>query len=264
MIVDASFTSPRWHNGTPLTISHPLTELKSPQPVAIACSINDWFKDEAQDNEEYDDLKDGPARFAGLAGRVGVVLARTAKAGSRYIAYSSDVGEAFRPLVSPMFVKASYGIALAYIATDVGLAVYGEHKRSLGKEDYNNRVGRAGVETATFQFFASLVVPSLIIHTAVHQAQNVAKKGKGNLARYGPTALGLAIIPTLPFTIDSPIEHFIEEGFEKLWPIEGYGHHSPAHEMAPDEVASDDAVEEKEKKKVATEKETAATAKKNE
>ena len=55
-----------------------------------------------------------------------------------------------------------------------------------------------------------------------------------------------------------------EEGFEKLWPIEGYGHHSPAHEMAPDEVASDDAVEEKEKKKVATEKETAATAKKNE
>ena len=68
MIVDASFTSPRWHNGTPLTISHPLTELKSPQPVAIACSINDWFKDEAQDNEEYDDLKDGPARFAGLMG----------------------------------------------------------------------------------------------------------------------------------------------------------------------------------------------------
>ena len=46
-----------------------------------------------------------------------------------------------------------------------------------------------------------------------------------------PKALGLAIIPTLPFTIDSPIEHFIEEAFEVLWPIPNYGHHSPAHEM---------------------------------
>jgi fission process protein 1 len=190
--------------------------------------MNDWFKDEAQDNEDYNDLQDGPARFLGLVGRAGVVLARTAKAGSRYIAYSSDIGEAFRPLVSPTFVKASYGVALAYIATDIGLAVYGEHNRSLEKEDYNNRVARAGVETFTFQFLASLVVPSLIIHTAVHQAQNAAKKASGNLARYGPTALGLAIIPTLPFTIDSPIEHFIEEGFEKMWPIEGYGHHSGA------------------------------------
>ena len=228
---------PRWTLG-PLTISHaPLTLAHHPsQPRPIACSINDWFKDEAEDNEEENPLQDGPARFFGLMGRVGLVLARTAKAGSRYIAYSSDVGEAFRPLVSPTFVKASYGVALAYIATDVGLAIYGEHTRSLDKEDYNHRVGRAGVETATFQLFASLIVPSLIIHTAVHQAQNAAKNGKGNLARYGPTALGLAIIPTLPFTIDSPIEHFIEEGFEMIWPIEGYGQHSPAHEMDPVEA----------------------------
>jgi fission process protein 1 len=246
-----SFTLPRWQKGTPLTISHPLTELKSPRP--IACSINDWFKDEANDNEDYDDLKDGPARFAGLMGRVGLVLARTAKAGSRYIAYSSDVGEAFRPLVSPTFVKASYGVAIAYIATDVGLSVYKEHNESLEKEDYNNRVGRAGVETLTFQLFASLLVPSLIIHTAVHQAQNMAKKSTGNLARYGPTALGLAIIPTLPFTIDSPIEHFIEEGFDKMWHIDGYGHHTEAttgaavdeEEAAPAKVVDEDAAKKK-------------------
>ena len=163
----------------------PLRSSSNPRPMAT--SINDWFKDEAQDNEEFNDLQDGPARFLGLLGRVGVVLARTAKAGSRYIAYSSDVGEAFRPLVSPNFVRASYGVALAYIATDIGLAVYGEHNRSLEKVDYNTRVARAGVETFTFQFCASLVVPSLIIHTAVHQAQNAAKRGTGNLARYGPT-----------------------------------------------------------------------------
>ena len=227
--------SARW-NSPFLTLPHPNINLATfqRQPRPIACSINDWFADESEDGEEKNDLQDGPARFLGLLGRVGVVLARTAKAGSRYIAYSSDVGEAFRPLVTPNFVRASYGVAIAYIATDVGLAIYGEHNRSLEKEDYNNRVGRAGVETATFQLFASLLVPSLIIHTAVHQAQNAAKKGSGNLARYGPTALGLAIIPTLPFTIDSPIEYCIEEAFEKVWHIDDYGHHSPAHEMTPE------------------------------
>jgi fission process protein 1 len=187
--------------------------------------------------EPENELQDGPARFLGLAGRVGVVLARTAKAGSRYIAYSSDVGEAFRPLVSPTFVRATYGIAYAYVLADVGFAVYGEHNRSAEKEDYDQRVARAGVETLTFQLLASIAVPSLIIHTAVHQAQNMAKRATKptKLARYGPTALGLAIIPVLPFTIDSPIEHVIEEGFDTLWPLEGF---RQGHESATDGVLS--------------------------
>ena len=113
-------------------------------------------------------------------------------------------------------MRATYGIAYAYVLADVGFAVYGEHNRSAEKEDYEQRVARAGVETLTFQLLASIAVPSLIIHTAVHQAQEVAKKAAKptKLARYGPTALGLAIIPVLPFTIDHPIEHLIEEGFD--------------------------------------------------
>ncbi len=207
------------------------------RPHILATSINDWFKDEASDVEPENDLQDGPARFLGLAGRVGVVLARTAKAGSRYIAYSSDVGEAFRPLVSPAFVRATYGIAYAYVLADVGFAVYGEHNRSADKADYDQRVARAGVETLTFQLLASIAVPSLIIHTAVHQAQKIAKRATKptKLARYGPTALGLAIIPVLPFTIDSPIEHFIEEGFDTFWPLEGF---RQGHESATDGVIS--------------------------
>ena len=38
------------------------------------------------------------------------------------------------------------------------------------------------------------------------------------LKRYGPTALGLGIIPLLPFTIDEPIEHFVEYTFNMVWP----------------------------------------------
>ena len=212
--------------------------LPSACPQVLATSVKNMLrKDDDEMNEDKNDLKDGPSRFLGLAGRVGVVLARTAKAGSRYIAYSSDVGEAFRPLVSSNFVRATYGIAYAYVMCDVGMAVYGEHQRSQEKEDYDQRVARAGVETLTFQLLASIAVPSLIIHTAVHQAQNLAKRAQKptKLARYGPTALGLAIIPVLPFTIDEPIEHLIEEGFDKYWPLEGF---REGHAAATDGVIS--------------------------
>lgn len=43
-------------------------------------------------------------------------LARVAR---RYIAYSSDIGEAFRPLTSPNFVRAAYGISWAYVSTSI-------------------------------------------------------------------------------------------------------------------------------------------------
>lgn len=209
----------------------------TPYPQVLATSVKNMLKEEKTDKEDVNDLQDGPARFLGLAGRVGVVLARTAKAGSRYIAYSSDVGEAFRPLVSPSFVRATYGIAYAYVMCDVTMAVYGEHQRSQDKEDYDQRVARAGVETLTFQLLASIAVPSLIIHTAVHQAQNLAKKAAKptKLARYGPTALGLGIIPVLPFTIDEPIEHLIEEGFDTFWPLEGF---RDGHATATDGIIS--------------------------
>ena len=46
-------------------------------------------------------------------------MTESVKAGSRYVAYSSDVGEAARPLVSPTFVRAMYGVAFAYVGYDV-------------------------------------------------------------------------------------------------------------------------------------------------
>ena len=210
-------------------------------PIVLAPSINDWFRDEAQDNEAENPMQDGPARFLGLSGRVGRVLAivsRAAKAGSRYVAYSSDVGEAFRPLVSPTFVRATYGIAYAYVAADVALATYGTHQETHGDVA---RCTRTAVETLSFQLIASIAVPSLIIHTAVHGAQKAVKGSTGMLARYGPTAVGLAIIPILPFTIDSPIEHFIEEAFEKFWPVE----EGTKHELEVAQPSSDETKHEK-------------------
>jgi|EP00945_MAST-04E_sp_MAST-4E-sp1_P004120 mitochondrial fission process protein 1 len=178
---------------------------------------------------------EGPVRYSGYAARAARVLAiagKSAKAASRYIAYSSDVGEAARPLVSPMFVKSMYGVAFAYVGVDVYLHAKEASEKSNGDTTIT---ARAGIETLVFQSLASLIVPSLIIHTAVHKCQGAVKNASNVMVkRYAPTVLGLAIIPLLPFTIDEPIEHAVEWGFEEYWPIDKEGKPSPSSETRKD------------------------------
>ena len=51
-----------------------------------------------------------------------------------------------------------------------------------------------------------LSLPEVIIHTCVHQSQHFFDKErfahKPKLARYGPSAVGLAIIPFMPLQPD--------------------------------------------------------------
>lgn len=50
---------------------------------------------------------------------------RTAiRAASRYTAYTSDIGEAFRPVVAPWVVKSAYGISWMYLLGDVSYETY--------------------------------------------------------------------------------------------------------------------------------------------
>ena len=180
------------------------------------------------DDKDWDE--GNGARYAGYSARAARVLAvfsKTAKASTRYIAYSSDVGEASRPLVSQHFVRAMYGVAFAYVGYDVYSAsnkAINEAKASNKSDDEIQQAAmRAGTETLYFQLLASIIVPSLIIHTAVHKSQDAVKNvANVTLKRYGPTALGLGIIPLLPFTIDEPIEHFVEYTFNMVWPHEDH------------------------------------------
>jgi len=56
-------------------------------------------------------------------GAYAFLIARIGKS-ARFLAYSSDVGEAFRPVVPTSLVNASYGLAIGYCAYDVGYAGY--------------------------------------------------------------------------------------------------------------------------------------------
>jgi len=225
MFISPSYLS---HNGLVMSmassISLPNKKKKVFASSPAASSANDNEGSTKPDGKKWDE--GNGARYAGYSARAARVLAvvsRSVKAGSRYIAYSSDVGEAARPLVSPAFVKAMYGVAFAYVGYDVYSASSNALKAAAedGKSEDQIKTAalRAGSETLYFQALASILVPSLIIHSAVHKSQQLVKKSANvTLKRYGPTALGLAIIPILPFTIDEPIEHFVEYTFGKMWP----------------------------------------------
>jgi len=145
---------------------------------------------------------------------------RTAlRASTRYIAYTSDVGEAFRPVVPPWAVSAAYGVSWLYLAGDVSYESYKAHRRGptpLEAAHFSEpvRIGMTAVERATFQSIASMALPALTIHTAVKQAKKAFVKAKSPRVRtWGPTVTGLAIVPVLPYLFDHPVEHVTERVF---------------------------------------------------
>lgn len=69
------------------------------------------------------DSLEGSARYLAYGARIRTALV----ASSRYLAYTSDVGEAFRPIVPPAIVSAAYGISWLYLGLDVSYEGYKSH-----------------------------------------------------------------------------------------------------------------------------------------
>ena len=77
--------------------------------------------------KQIDYSEHGPFRAAAYLTRLRTLvgaISREAAGASRYLAFTSDFGEAVRPVVPPAVVNASYGIAGAYIVGDVAYNGY--------------------------------------------------------------------------------------------------------------------------------------------
>ncbi|KZV69232.1 hypothetical protein PENSPDRAFT_581320 [Peniophora sp. CONT] len=162
------------------------------------------------------DSTDSSARYAAYGARLRTAL----RAGQRYLAYTSDVGEAFRPIVPPLVVTAAYGVSWMYLLGDVGYESYKAHRRGPSAAEAANftetsRIGMIAVKRAAFQSIASMALPAFTIHTAVKQAKKVFDKSKNSRIRaWGPTFTGLAIVPALPYLFDHPVEKVTDRAFE--------------------------------------------------
>ena len=218
-------------------------------------------------------------RYAGYAARVRTILL----AAHRYVAYTSDIGESFRPLAHPYLVKGAYGISWLYISGDVaheGYKAYLRNQKVLhpekhlenpekamnhkepaaqalapstsGATDPTSAVIRPGTVAAiddyravmaqrfAFQSIASMGLPAFTIHSVVRYAGRAMKDVKNvRLRSWGPIGvsglrvtnknyvidnqaqLGLAVVPTLPYLFDKPVEHAIETVFHKGFELVG-------------------------------------------
>jgi fission process protein 1 len=76
------------------------------------------------------DSTDTPYRYAAYANRIRTILLSA----HRYVAYTSDIGESFRPVAHPILVRSAYAVSWAYLLGDVsheGYKAYLRNRRAL-------------------------------------------------------------------------------------------------------------------------------------
>ncbi|KAI1131345.1 mitochondrial 18 KDa protein-domain-containing protein [Nemania abortiva] len=202
-----------------------------------------------KDESFFDDLKEGyvpdstesNVRYAAYANRLRTIMLSA----HRYVAYTSDIGESFRPVAHPWLVRGAYGVSWAYILGDVsyeGYKAYWQNQRVLNPqlelserqqkatglsspvsadvkpgvvsplEDYRTVMVQRGI----FQSIASMGLPAFTIHSVVRYSGRAMKDVKNRTLRvWGPIGLGLAVVPFLPKLFDQPVENAVEWMFHK-------------------------------------------------
>ena len=163
----------------------------------------------------------------------------------RYVAYTSDIGESFRPVAHPNIVRGAYAISWLYILGDVsheGYRAYWHNQRILNpglqltphQEKYSGLPGTVTspgepgvvppledwrtvmVQRGIFQSLASMGLPAFTIHSVVRYSGRAMKDVKNKTIRtWGPIGLGLAVVPFLPSLFDEPVENAVEWVFHK-------------------------------------------------
>ncbi|SPN99878.1 uncharacterized protein DNG_02730 [Cephalotrichum gorgonifer] len=191
---------------------------------------------------ETADSTESNLRYAAYTNRFRTILLSA----HRYVAYTSDIGESFRPVAHPGLVRAAYGVSWAYILGDVsyeGYKAYLQNQRRLHPEGVSGQwrdgtesteVPGAAVDTTAgvippledyrtvmvqrgiFQSLASMGLPAFTIHSVVKYSGKALKDVKNRRIRtWGPIGLGLGVVPFLPSIFDEPVENAVEWAFHE-------------------------------------------------
>ncbi|PGH15062.1 hypothetical protein AJ80_05687 [Polytolypa hystricis UAMH7299] len=105
--------------------SQALQKHKLPPELQTLVDHEEDFLDQLYDGYSPDSV-DTSYRYAAYATRIRTLLLSA----RRYIAYTSEIGESFRPVAHPWLVRSAYGISWAYILTDVANEGYKAYLRN--------------------------------------------------------------------------------------------------------------------------------------
>ena len=171
---------------------------------------------EAHQYEHEIDMNETNARYAGYAAALARkfrFLGFSSKISSlarrfHYLALASDFGEAMRPVVSATAVNTSLAISVGYCIADVAWEGY-----KLKSRNYHTEKGepmtmtQCIVERASFQLVASMILPTIIIQSSVDLTTKYTNKFR-RFTKWGPTLVGLSVIPFLPLYVDPFVGKF--------------------------------------------------------
>ncbi|KAK0293357.1 hypothetical protein LTR91_003600 [Friedmanniomyces endolithicus] len=185
-----------------------------------------------------DDTTNSSLRYAAYAARFRTILLSA----HRYVAYTSDIGESFRPIAHPGMVRVAYGVSWAYLVGDVGYEGYKAYNRNQAvlhpTEVATEGVPAAATTTALansvtgrvapIDHWASVMVQRGVFHIVRYSGRALKNAKNARIRTWGPIGLGLAAVPALPFMFDKPVEMATEwifhKGFELVGGPEAVGH----------------------------------------
>ncbi|KAL8775278.1 MAG: hypothetical protein Q9209_000285 [Squamulea sp. 1 TL-2023] len=223
----------------------PLPREKLPEDLQKIVDNEDSLMEQIYDGTA-EDTTNTALRYTPYLARARTILLSA----HRYVAYTSDIGESFRPVAHPWLIRSAYGISWAYLIGDVSHEGYKAYLRnqailhpgqpgvtsvraSDAREDHpsTSAVGfKPGhvpaiedyrsvmAQRAVFQSLASMGLPAFTIHSIVRYSGRALKDVKNTRIRvYGPIGLGLAAVPLLPYMFDHPVESAVEWTFHRAF-----------------------------------------------
>lgn len=139
----------------------------------------------------------------------------------RFLGYSNEVGEAFRALVHVNWVRASYGLASAYVLADTNDKA-SKMGRSLSDSDPSRtkKMAIAAFDTLVWQALASVMIPGFAINRLCAGSLYVMARMAPGVAettrKWATTALGLGVIPFIVHPIDAAV-HYGMDKTTRVW-----------------------------------------------
>lgn len=120
--------------GTPITRADARRTTPHSEPVTPKALPSDLQSLVDRSDSLYESLYDGTApdtttssvRYAAYATRLRTILLSA----QRYVAYTSDIGESFRPVAHPWLIRGAYGVSWAYLCGDVANEGYKAYVRN--------------------------------------------------------------------------------------------------------------------------------------
>jgi len=105
--------------------SQPLPRQKLPDRLLEKLENDDTWWDTISSGSVPESTESN-VRYAAYASRFRTILLSA----HRYVAYTSDIGESFRPIAHPIAIRAAYGVSWAYLIGDVGNEGYKAYLRN--------------------------------------------------------------------------------------------------------------------------------------